>query len=264
MTQDEKREYLIKTLLAEYPKYEKVSLPKSESEQEKLLRTLFNVRMPKTVSDEFMAIQNEYLSARIRKKGITSIDELKPIEKDIYLWQGDITTLKCDAVVNAANSKMLGCFFPCHGCIDNAIHTYSGLQLRLKCAEIMKNQGHPEPVGKAKITPGYNLPCKYIIHTVGPTVQNELTQKHCELLASCYRSCLETAQRHNLKSIAFCCISTGEFNFPNLKAAEIAVKTVKDFKKKTKSEIEVIFNVFKDSDYKIYRELFRKCKKTER
>ncbi len=172
-----------------------------------------------------------------------------------YLWQGDITTLPCDAIVNAANSEMLGCFGPCHGCIDNAIHTFAWVQLRLKCAEIRKKQGHREETGKAKITPGYNLPCKYILHTVGPIVRGSLTKRDCGLLASCYRSCLELAEQSGVKSIAFCCISTGEFRFPNDKAAEIAVKTVKDFKSRSHSKIKVVFNVFKELDYGIYREL---------
>mgnify|MGYP004524758729 FL=1 len=188
-------------------------------------------------------------------KGVTDISALTPIQPDIYLWQGDITTLKCDAIVNAANNQMLGCFCPNHGCIDNAIHTFAGVQLRLDCAELMKKQGHEEPTGQAKITPAYNLPCRFVIHTVGPIVYGRLTDKDCELLRSCYRSCLKVADENSLKSIAFCCISTGEFHFPNERAAEIAIDTVKKYKAETQSEIKVIFNVFKDTDYKIYREL---------
>ena len=154
-------------------------------EQKKLLRSLFNIRMPLPVSDDFLAIQDEYLRGETRQKGISSLEDLEPIQPDIYLWQGDITTLTCDAIVNAANSEMLGCFCPCHGCIDNAIHTCAGVQLRLKCAEIMQKQGHKEESGKAKITPAYNLPCKYVLHTVGPIVKVSLTQQHCDLLASC-------------------------------------------------------------------------------
>lgn len=178
------------------------------------------------------------------------------------MWQGDITTLKCGAIVNAANSQMLGCFCPCHGCIDNAIHTFAGVQLRLECAEIMHAlpasretpQGFEEPVGKAKITAAYNLPCDKIIHTVGPYVGGGLTDEHCGQLRSCYRECLETAVRNGITSIAFCCISTGEFHFPNKKASEIAVQTVDEFLQNN-SEIEVIFNVFKDDDYGIYKQL---------
>ena len=152
---------------------------------------------------------------------------------------------------------MLGCFVPCHGCIDNSIHTFAGIQLRLACAELMKRQGHEEETGKAKITPAFNLPCRYILHTVGPIIYGAVTKSDCELLASCYRSCLELTSENGLGSVAFCCISTGEFHFPNEKAAEIAIKTVKKYKKLTRSKIEVIFNVFKDSDYKIYKRLLR-------
>ena len=175
MTQDKKREYLITELLDERPEYADVSIPNDTTEQKKLLRALFNVRLPLPISDEFLEVQDEYLQEEITQKGITSIDDLESIKPNIYLWQGDITTLKCDAIVNAANSKMLGCFCPYHGCIDNAIHTFSGVQLRLKCAEIMQKQGKSEETGKAKITPAYNLPCKYILHTVGPIVTGELT-----------------------------------------------------------------------------------------
>lgn len=186
-------------------------------------------------------------------KGITDIDSLIPIDAGTYLWKGDITTLKCNAIVNAANSQMLGCFCPCHGCIDNAIHTFSGVQLRLECAQIMAQQGHDEPTGQAKITRAYNLPCDKIIHTVGPIVGGILTETHEQLLESCYKSCLETAVSNGMKSVAFCCISTGEFHFPNERAAEIAVKTVREFS--GKDEIKVIFNVFKQSDYEIYKRL---------
>ncbi|MGN0491289.1 protein-ADP-ribose hydrolase [Ruminococcus sp.] len=255
MKQAEKREYLITELLKESPEYESIKTPTNETEQKNLLRSLFNIRMPLSVSDDFIAIQDEYLREETRLKGITSLDDLEPIQPDIYLWQGDITTLACDAIVNAANSEMLGCFCPCHGCIDNAIHTFAGVQLRLKCAEIMKKQGHKEETGKAKITPAYNLPCKYVLHTVGPIVKGRLTKQDCNLLASCYRSCLELAEQNSIKSIAFCCISTGEFHFPNDRAAEIAIKAVKDFKRHSHSKIKVVFNVFKNTDYEIYREL---------
>ena len=180
--------------------------------------------------------------------------DLTQLQEDLYLWQGDITTLRCDAIVNAANSKMLGCFCPCHGCIDNAIHTFSGLQLRMACADLMKKQGHEEPTGEAKITPAYNLPCKYVLHTVGPIIQGKLTKRDEDLLASCYRSCLELAEKNQVKSIAFCCISTGEFHFPNERAAQIAVETVKEYKRHTNSKMKVIFNVFKEIDWHIYRE----------
>ena len=202
-------------------------------------------------------MQDEYLQEEITKKGIVDINNLNPIQKGIYLWQGDITTLRCDAIVNAANSAMTGCYVPNHRCIDNAIHSFAGVELRLECDEIMNRQGHGEPTGQAKITNAYNLPCKYIIHTVGPIISYKLTSEDCELLASCYRSCLNLAAKNNLESIAFCCISTGEFHFPNDKAAQIAIKTVEEFMKKDTSVKKVIFNVFKDMDKEIYRELLK-------
>lgn len=248
---------MISALLAEHPEYSAWEIPAEEGEQKRLLRSLFNIRMPRPVSNEFLEIQDAYLQEEIRRKGIVDIAQLEPIGEGIYLWQGDITTLRCDAIVNAANSQMLGCFVPCHGCIDNAIHTYAGVQLRAACEEIMGRQGHEEETGKAKITPAFNLPCQYVLHTVGPIVQYQLTDKDRGMLASCYRSCLELAEKNGVKSLAFCCISTGEFHFPNDKAAEIAVQTVQEYKKRTHSKIEVIFNVFKDADYKIYRDLLR-------
>ncbi|MDE6314239.1 MAG: protein-ADP-ribose hydrolase [Lachnospiraceae bacterium] len=253
MNQSEKRNYLIQELLKEHPVQQKLQIPNRAEEQKRLLRALFNVRMVQETSDEFLEIQDEYLKAEIAKKGITDYKSLSLLEPNIYLWKGDITTLQCDGIVNAANSQMLGCFCPNHGCIDNAIHTFAGIQLRAACGELMSRQGCEEPAGKAKITPAYNLPSKYVLHTVGPIVTGELTKTDCELLASCYSSCLELAVKHNIKSLAFCCISTGEFHFPNDRAAEIAVQTVRNFVQH--QEIEVIFNVFKDYDYEIYRGL---------
>lgn len=235
-----------------------MEIPSEANEQKRLLRGLFNIRPPMPVSEDFIAVQDEYLREELERRGITDYKTLSPAADGIYLWQGDITTLKCDAIVNAANSKMLGCFCPNHRCIDNCIHTFSGVQLRLACDELMKNQGFDEPTGRAKITPAFNLPCKNVIHTIGPIVSGRLTEKDCELLRSCYRSCLEIAEENKLKSIAFCCISTGEFHFPNRAAAEIAVDTVKQYKQKNQSGIEVIFNVFKDDDHGIYRELLEK------
>lgn len=257
MTQAERRLFLIKELLCEQPQYQALKIPAEVQEQKKLLRSLFNIRMPGPADDEFLKVQDAYLQAETIGKGITDIADLTPVEQDIYLWQGDITTLKCDAVVNAANSRLLGCFCPCHGCIDNAIHTFSGIQLRAACAALMKKQGHEEPAGAAKITPAYNLPCKFVLHTVGPIVQGRLTKKDEDLLASCYRSCLELAERNHVQSVAFCCISTGEFHFPNKRAAEIAVKTVREYKRQAHSHMKVIFNVFKEKDLLIYRELFQ-------
>ncbi|MDD2957175.1 MAG: protein-ADP-ribose hydrolase [Lachnospiraceae bacterium] len=255
MTQQERRIFLITALLKEEPKYKDMDIPKNTSEQKRLLRTLFNLRMPKKAGKDFIQIQDEYLREEIAGKGITDYGSIAPLKEGIYLWRGDITTLRCDAIVNAANSQMLGCFCPCHGCIDNAIHTYAGIELRFACAQLMNEQQCGESTGKAKITLAYNLPGKYVIHTVGPIVRGKLTKNDEEQLSSCYISCLELAEKNNVKSIAFCCISTGEFHFPNDKAAKIAVDTVQEYKKKTNSKIEVIFNVFKQIDYEIYREL---------
>ncbi len=248
-----KRLWLISSLLSE--RGESPDIPADEYSQKRLLRSLFNIRMPKEASEEFLRIQDEYLQEENRRKGITDAADLQPIQGDIYLWQGDITTLKCGAIVNAANSQMLGCFLPCHGCIDNAIHTFAGVQLRCRCDEIMREQGCEEATGKAKITPAYNLPCDYVLHTVGPIVSGRLTEKDCELLESCYLSCLKLAEENGVESIAFCCISTGVFGFPQREAAEIAISTVKEYKKTTGSDIKVIFNVFKDEDLTIYRDL---------
>lgn len=255
MTQTERRLFLIKELLREQPAYRRMELPVPAQEQKNLLRSLFNIRMPLPVSEEFLSVQNEYLQTETAAKGITKVKDLTPVQGDFYLWRGDITTLQCDAIVNAANSQMLGCFCPCHGCIDNAIHTFSGVQLRAACADLMREQGHEEAAGKAKITPAFNLPCRYVLHTVGPIVQARLTKKDEEQLASCYRSCLKLAEENEIESIAFCCISTGEFHFPNKRAAEIAVETVKEYKRRTKSNMKVIFNVFKEIDERLYREL---------
>lgn len=255
MTQSERRKYLISALLKEQPQYSEIEIPSSEQKQKTLLRSLFNIRMPLPVTDEFLAVQDAYLQEEIRQKGITALSDLEPAQKGLYLWRGDITALQCDGIVNAANSQLLGCFCPNHGCIDNAIHTFAGVQLRLACAKLMKRQEHEEETGRAKITPAYNLPCRYVLHTVGPIIHGRLAQKDKELLASCYRSCLELAEQNGLKSIAFCCISTGEFHFPNDRAAEIAVQTVKKYKEEAQSRIKVIFNVFKDVDYEIYRKL---------
>ncbi len=253
MDQEQRRRYLIEYLLAE--QNAQAEIPHDEFSQKRLLRALFNVRMPATASEKFLRVQDEYLSEELRKKGITDISNLAPIRPDLYLWQGDITTLKCDGIVNAANSQMLGCFCPDHGCIDNAIHTFAGIQLRLECDKIMKAQGREEPTGGAKLTRAYNLPCKYVLHTVGPVVIGELTAKHERLLASCYNSCLALADQNDIKSLAFCCISTGEFHFPNERAAQIAIRTVRDYKQKTESKIKIVFNVFKECDRELYARL---------
>lgn len=259
MTQSERRLWLIKELMAENDYYSNYEIPESAREQKDFLRALMNVRGPKPLqhADEFYKIQDEYLQEENALDGYVTLDDIEPCKSDnrIYVWQGDITRLKIDAIVNAANSQMLGCFQPLHSCIDNIIHSKSGIQLRLKCADIMRKQGYEEPTGQAKITPAYNLPCEYVIHTVGPIVQGPLTRKHEELLASCYKSCLDISAENGVKAIAFCCISTGVFMFPNERAAEIAVETVRNWLEETGIDMKVIFNVFKDIDLKIYDKL---------
>ena len=259
VTQDERRVYLIEYLLNEQKRIQIGGMPDDATEQRQLLRSLMNVRMPEPVSDEFLAVQDEYLRGRNEERGITDIADLSPVGSDsrLYIWQGDITTLKCDAIVNACNSQMLGCFQPNHSCIDNFIHTYAGIRLRLKMNEIMEAQGHEEPTGQAKITSGYNLPAKYILHTVGPIVSGPLTKKHEELLESCYESCLKLAKENGVETIAFCCLSTSVFMFPNQRAAEIAVETVQGWLDETGSQMKVVFNVFKDLDLEIYSRLLQ-------
>jgi O-acetyl-ADP-ribose deacetylase (regulator of RNase III) len=255
MNQNERRQLLIRALLKEQPRYSSIQVPSNSEEQKTLLRSLMNVRMAAPITSEFQQIQDEYLKEENKNRGIVSLSDLTPIQDGLYLWKGDITTLRCGAIVNAANSGMTGCYQPCHNCIDNCIHTYAGIQLRNYCNGLMEQQGYPEPTGTAKITPAFNLPCDYVIHTVGPIVQGELTETHRQQLASCYRSCLELAEENQISSIAFCCISTGVFMFPNEEAAKIAVQTVLDYKRRTGSKIQVIFNVFKDLDEQLYRDL---------
>ena len=254
MTQDERREYLIQYLLKEKIPFGRQNIPTDKQGQENLLRSLMNVRPPRPISNDFLKIQDEYLTERNIERGITDIDTLAPVKSDsrLYIWQGDITTLKCDAIVNACNSQMLGCFSPMHACIDNFIHTYAGMELRLKMHEIMAKQGHEEETGKAKITSGYNLPTKYILHTVGPIIHWKVTKKDEDLLASCYTECLKLAADTGVESIAFRCLSTGVFRFPQQRAAEIATNTVKQYLNKDSRIKKVIFNVFKDEDLKIY------------
>ena len=257
MTQTQRRLYLIRQLLQEQPEYAGLEIPEDEDGQKRLLRSLFNIRMPAPASREFLTLQDAYLQEETRRRGITEAAALQPVQPGLFLWQGDITTLRCDAIVNAANSGMLGCFVPCHGCIDNAIHTAAGVQLRLACARLMAGQQTPEPTGRARITPAYNLPCRFVLHTVGPIIRGRVTQGQQELLAGCYRSCLELAAAHGLRSVAFCCISTGEFHVPAELAARTAIHTVQAWQQAHPDSIEVIFNVYQDSDLQIYQRLLQ-------
>ena len=254
MNQSERRRYLINYLINEHKKYKNIEIPNDSNSQKYLLRSLMNVRVPGDISKEFLDIQDEYLKEENLNKGIVTIDDIERLQPDLYLYKGDITRLKADAIVNAANSGMTGCYMPSHNCIDNCIHTFAGIELRNYCDQLMKKQGHQEPTGKAKITPAFNLPCNYVIHTVGPIVDGTLTNKHKDLLKSCYLECLKLANENNIDSIAFCCISTGVFMFPNDIACEIAINTVKEYKKDNNSNMKVIFNVFKDEDERLYRE----------
>lgn len=257
MTQEQRRIYLIRTMQAEIPQYSAVELPAGEAEQERLLRSLMNVRPPIPAPPGFLEVQDAYLSEEAGRRGVVDGSALPPVRAGsrLVLWQGDITRLRTDAIVNAANSALLGCFHPCHSCIDNIIHSRAGIQLRLACNEIMQAQGHEEEAGRAKITPGYNLPCKYVLHTVGPIVSGGLTERDCALLESCYQSCLELAVKNGVRSIALCCISTGVFHFPQDRAAGIAVRTVSRFLERDRSIRRVIFNVFTDRDLAIYQKL---------
>ena len=256
MNQMERREALIRMLIDEQPdRYRGLPVPVGEEMQRSLLRALLNLREPVPAAPELLRMQDEYLQCELSRRGVTNADALEALQPGICLWRGDITTLRCDAIVNAANSALLGCFCPNHGCIDNAIHTYAGIQLRLACKAIMDAQGHEEPAGAAKLTLAYNLPCRYVLHTVGPIVREQVTEKDERLLASCYRACLDLAAEHALRSVAFCCISTGEFHFPHELAAQIAIRSVSSHEAVRQGRIRVIFNVFKEQDEVLYKRL---------
>ena len=279
MTQEERRLYLITELLKEdkgsagfklglVPGNEGgFVIPDDEKSQRDILRALMNIRGPYSISEDFLRIQDEYLQQVNKERGITDIADLKCIKeivgssptmtRGLYLWQGDITTLKVDAIVNAANSALLGCFAPLHICIDNCIHTYAGIQLRLACNELMQKQGHEEGTGLCKITPAFNLPSRYVLHTVGPIIYTSVGKREKILLANCYKNCLETASQNQLESVAFCCISTGVFRFPADLAAQIAVETVEMWltENPDSSVKKVVFNVFGNKDLEIYQGL---------
>ena len=248
--------WLINYLKNENDEYKNLKIPKDDEDRFYLYRALVNVREPKEIRREYLTREDKLLKSIIYNKGIVSIEEIEKISKNLYLYKGDITLLECDGIVNAANSGLIGCFYPNHKCIDNAIHTFAGVRLRLKCSEIMNEQGRPEPIGSAKITPAYNLPSKYILHTVGPVVKGKLIKKDISDLNSCYRECLTLAKKYKLESIAFPCISTGEFCFPKKEAASIAFDVINGFL--NNNDMKIIINVFKDMDYKIYKDLAKK------
>lgn len=265
MNKNEEIDYLINELISVNNRIDKnMEIPQDYSEKRKILRALMNIQTPVHLSDRFYEIQDKILSEETENKNLAYDSEIRTIsenpdtiESKIALWQGDITCLKVDGIVNAANSQMLGCFIPLHNCIDNQIHSAAGYQLRMECHKIMEEQGHEEDIGKAKITPAYNLPSKYVLHTVGPAIAYDSlpNEKDYEKLENCYKSCLELADSNGLKSLAFCSISTGVFNFPKEEACKIAIKTVKDYltiHENTNLE-KVIFNTFSDDATEIYR-----------
>lgn len=258
MKQSEQIHFLNEALLAEMPQYRREAkrISSDEKSQRYFLRCLMNVRQPGMLSERFLNAQDELLSREREEKGVVHVAELLPVPVDerLVLWQGDITRLDADAIVNAANSALLGCFRPGHNCIDNVIHSAAGLQLREECAAIMRAQGHEEPTGQAKITKGYNLPARHVLHTVGPIIDGPLTDRDRELLASCYRACLKLAEENGLKSVAFCCISTGVFRFPKEDAARIAVSTVREYLKTGGME-KIVFCVHGDENLRIYQKL---------
>lgn len=256
MTQEERLRYLIEALLAEDDMYRGVAVPEGEEEQWRLLRSLMNVRPARPIGADFLRVQDEYLRGETARRGVVDADTL-PATADprLVLWRGDITTLRVDAIVNAANSRMEGCWEPCHDCIDNCIHTWAGVQLRLRCHEIMERQGHPEPTGRAQITPGYNLPARYVLHTVGPIIHARVSERDRELLASCYARGLELAAENGCRAVAFCAISTGVFRFPQEEAAGIAVRTVRETLDRGCGVARVVFDVFTAGDEAIYRRL---------
>ena len=253
MEQTERRIRLIKYLLKE--RNETITIPSDEDSQKRMLRALLNVRPPMPVSAEFLSLQDEYLTERKYERGIADVKNLV-YSDGITLIKGDITTLNADVIVNAANSAMLGCFCPLHNCIDNAIHTFAGVQVRLDCNDIMK--GTEAENGEVIVTKAYNLPSRFIFHTVGPVVYGRVTKENEADLAKCYLNCLTKADEMKLKSIAFCCISTGVFGYPKEEAAQLAVKVVREYKAQTASDIKVIFDVFTEEDYELYRRILGK------
>ena len=257
--QRERLDYLAKEFAKESEDYKDIAIPEDTEGKQRVLRSLMNVRLPKAINDEVLKVQDEYLRERANEVGIVDIFDIPEVNKEISIWQGDITRLAVDAIVNAANSQMLGCFVPMHTCIDNCIHTFAGVQLRLECDRQMEllrdkyGKDYEQPTAIPMLTDAYNLPSKKVIHIVGPIVNGMLTAKHEKDLADCYKNTLDMCRENGLRTVAFCCISTGVFCFPNSRAAEIAVKTVKEWLAENEGQIDrVIFNVFKDEDREIY------------
>ncbi len=262
--QNQRLEYLVEAFKAESDQYKDLQTPEDTEGRRQLLRSLMNIRMPGKMDDSVLAVQDEYLQERIREKGIVTLEDIPVKEGVISVWQGDITRLAVDAIVNAANSQMLGCFIPMHTCIDNCIHTFAGIQLRAECNRQMNRmrmkygQNYEQPTAVPMLTDAYNLPAKKVIHIVGPVVNGKLTPALEQELADCYTNTLDLcAERNGLRSVAFCCISTGVFHFPPERAAQITAKTVRKWLADHDGALErVIFNVFRDQDRDIYEHLF--------
>ena len=262
MTQEQRLDYLVEEFKADSDEYKDLQTPNDENGKRRVLRSLMNIRMPRKMDETVLRVQDDYLKERIHENGIVELSDVPVIRDGLSIWQGDITRLAVDAIVNAANSQMLGCFYPCHTCIDNCIHTFAGVQLRAECNRQMNllreryGRDYEQPTAVPMLTPGYNLPAKKVVHIVGPVVQYRLMPELEKDLADCYRNTLDMCMENGLASVAFCCISTGVFHFPNKRAAEIAVQTVTDWMKEHPGYMErVIFNVFKDEDKKYYEEL---------
>ena len=264
ITQEQRLDYLVEQFKADSDEYKDLQIPVDISGKQRILRSLMNIRMPQLMDEAVLHVQDEYLKERIRENGVVELLEIPVIKDNMSIWQGDITRLAVDAIVNAANSQMLGCFIPMHTCIDNCIHTFAGIQLRNECDRQMKilkskyGSNYEQPTAIPLLTDAYNLPTKKIIHIVGPIVNGMLTTKHEKLLADCYKNTLDLCRENELKTVAFCCISTGVFSFPNKRAAEIAVETVKQWLTENPGKIDrVIYNVFKDEDRGYYEELMK-------
>lgn len=263
LTQEERLNYLVEEFKADSGEYKDLETPKDTDGKKRVLRSLMNIRMPRRMSEDVIRVQDEYLKERAGEKGVVTLSDIPEIRERLSIWQGDITRLAVDAIVNAANSQMLGCFVPMHTCIDNCIHTFSGVQLRAECNRQMNQlrirygRDYEQPTAVPMLTDGYNLLARKVIHIVGPIVQGRLTPALEKDLAACYRNTLDMCEENGLKSVAFCCISTGVFHFPNRRAAEIAVNTVTEWMTVHPDVMErVIFNVFKEEDKAIYEGLF--------
>ena len=259
MTQNERLDYLVEEFKTDSVRYKDLTTPSDTEGKRQLLRSLMNIRMPGEMDERVLEIQDDYLQERIQENGIVGLSDIPEIRNGISIWQGDITRLRVDAIVNAANSQMLGCFVPMHTCIDNCIHTFAGIQLRAECSRQMKKmrarygRDYEQPTAVPMLTDAYNLPAKKVVHVVGPIVQDDLTPELEQDLADCYTNTLELCAENGLRSVAFCCISTGVFRFPNKRAAEIAVHTVKEWLEAHPGKVDrVIFNVFKDEDRRYY------------